>query len=69
MAEDVKKMPVREYAKLRGITPGAVHKAIRKGHLTPGITNYEMYGGTYILYVDKAWIKKNSKGINKNTLV
>jgi len=58
------KMTVKEYARMRNITPGAVHKALRKGHKTPGIVNFDMYGGTYILYVDKKFLR----GIIKNTI-
>lgn len=52
-----KKMSVAEYVELRRqhkniITPQAVTKAIRLRHRTPGIIKYEMYGGTYVLYVD-----------------
>lgn len=50
-------MSVKEYAEYRtthgnSITVAAVTKAIRKGHRTPGVWDYEMYGGTYILHVD-----------------
>jgi len=50
-------MSVKEYVEHRNlkgnkISAQAVTKAIRKGHRTPGITNYDMYGGTYILHVD-----------------
>lgn len=52
-----KKMSVAEYVQLRRqsnniISQQAVTKAMRKGHRTPGIVFYEMYGGTYILHVD-----------------
>lgn len=50
-------MSVKEYVDHRmlhgnKISAQAVTKAIRKGHRTPGITDYDMYGGTYVLHVD-----------------
>lgn len=63
----LKKMSTTQYAELRGMSVGAVCKAIRKGHRTPGVVHYEMYGGTYILTVDEKILKKYLAGTNKTT--
>lgn len=50
------RMTIKEYVEYRDydITTIAVAKAIRQGHRTPGIKEYEKIGGTYLLYVDIA---------------
>ena len=53
----VEKMSVKEYINYRAnkgnkISTVAVCKAIRNKHRTPGIMCHEMFGGTYVLYVD-----------------
>jgi len=48
------RMSIKDYVEYRefDITTVAVAKAIRLGHRTPGIKQYEKIGGTYLLYVD-----------------
>lgn len=44
-------MSVKQYAAARGITEGAVRKAIMKGHRLPGVTRREKFGDQHVLYV------------------
>lgn len=48
------RMTIKDYVEYRDydITAVAVAKAIRMGHRTPGVQQYEKIGGTYLLYVD-----------------
>jgi hypothetical protein len=41
-----------EYAALRGITPGAVRNAIKKGHTLPGVITKEKKGRDWLFVVD-----------------
>ncbi len=46
-----KDMTVAEYANLRGITPGAVRKAIMMGHNLPGVISRRTFGKSHVLRV------------------
>lgn len=46
------KMTTKQYAGARGITEGAVRKAIKLGHRLPGVTRREKFGTAHVLYVD-----------------
>lgn len=48
------RMTIKDYVEYRDfdITTVAVAKAIRLGHRTPGVKQYEKIGGVYFLYVD-----------------
>lgn len=61
------RMSVKDYATVRNITVAAVTKAIREGHATPGIINFEKFNGDYILYVDENQVgkKKPKKSLKK----
>ena len=61
------RMTVHEYANKRGIRPGAVTKALRMGHNTPGLCSFEKFNRTYILYVNenKVVAKKPKKTAKK----
>lgn len=52
-------LTVKQYADLRGITPQAVNKAIRKGHNLPGVQKKILIGKTRLVRVSAYWIRKN----------
>lgn len=45
-------MTTKQYAAARGITEGAVRKAIKLGHRLPGVTRREKFGTAHVLYVN-----------------
>ena len=54
-------LTTQQYADLRGITPGAVRKAIRLKHSLPGVLFTKRFGKAHILFVEKA----NKKSLKK----
>jgi hypothetical protein len=67
---EISTMSVTEYVKYRKskknkITTQAITKAIRLNHRTPGIIKTEMYGGTYVLYVNKVELDNYLVAIKK----
>lgn len=58
----MKELTVQDYAALRGITPGAVRKAIKLKHNLPGVTKLSKFGKVHVLTV-------NEKKINKSLVV
>lgn len=60
-----KKITVKEYAELRGITVQAVRKAIRMKHNMPGVQNVDNFGKAHVIRVSDYWLRKIKK-INQN---
>lgn len=52
------RMTTKQYAKARGISEGAVRKAIKLGHRLPGVTRREKFETAHVLYVNVDNLKK-----------
>lgn len=61
-----KRITVKEYAELRGITTGAVRKAIKLGHTLQNVERREKFGKSHVIYVTEAWIKRQKKYFKNN---
>ena len=55
----MQRMTIKEYATLRGITEGAVRKAIMMNHKLPGVAGREKFGKSHVLHVDKKKLLKS----------
>lgn len=56
---------VQEYAAMRGINEGAVRKAFKLGHATPGVLKRERFGRAHKLWVSDDFYKTRKKRLKK----
>lgn len=60
-----KQLTTQEYADLRGITTGAVRKAIKYKQVLPGVLRRKKFGKSHLFYVSAGWVARSKKTLKK----
>lgn len=60
-----KQLTTQQYADLRGITAGAVRKAIKLKQDLPGVIKRKKFGKSHLFYVSAGWVAKSKKDLKK----
>lgn len=60
-----KQLTTQEYADLRGITTGAVRKAIKFKQDLPGVLRRKKFGKSHLFYVSAGWVTGRKKSLKK----
>jgi hypothetical protein len=60
-----KQLTTKQYADLRGISTGAVRKAIKLGHELKGVLRREKFGKSHLFYVSDRWVSVQKRTLKK----
>lgn len=60
-----KQLTTQQYATRRGITEGAVRKAIKMGHKLDGVLRVEKFGKAHVFYVSSGYRFAKKKSLKK----